>query len=393
MTNRDKDTRSKILAAALDLFSRQQTSDFTLKELAKRIELHYTVLYHYFKNRSDLEAVLIEDYCVARGNRLEGVVNRHERGLESLADFIRVELAQPPTNLLVQQLDRLEEPYRSRVHQASRANTQQLATLIEQGIEDGSIRHCDAQLVASILLRMLNRYANQNEDVLAQAGLAPAALADQLIDLVRHGLLSPTLDRDKVPSRFKAPFPKLATSDSNLDAILRAFIGWLNQRGYDGTSIPDVAASIGMSKTSFYRFASSKEELLYLAAHHSLSMNMQVRAVSRALCNNPLDTLLHTSYYLRYLLNNAPGPSLRPAIFFHLNEVHGRTVWDIHRATRFDLMQLLQEGIDEGLFRPMDAKVVQPMLTNFMNTPLQTESDGFKDDIHDFMLHGISGTD
>lgn len=390
MNNTDTGTRDRILSAALALFSNQSTSDFTLQELARKIGLHYTVLYHYFKNRSDLEAEIIEGYSQHRASRLKEVSTLEASGLGQLGEFIRLELAQPPTNLLVQQFDRPGEPYRGRIKAAFSENTRALAKLLERGIKDGSIRNCNTGLIASLIGRILNRYANQNEEVLAQAGLDSPGLAEQVSEFVRHGLLTENTEPSQVPRLPKADMPRLQTSDSNLNLIMRSFIHRLNERGYNGTSIPDVAASIGMSKTSFYRFASSKEELLNLAAHYSLALNQQVHIVARTLGQNPLETLLHTTHFSRQLLQEAPGPTLRPLIFHHLTEEHARAAWDIHRATRFDLIQLMREGIDTGWFRPLHATAVQPMLTNCMNMLLAPDSQGFDDEVNRFMLYGIA---
>lgn len=388
-----EDTRDRIVEAAWSLFQRKSTSGFTLAELAERVGLHYTVLYHYFENKSDLETEIIERHCAARLERLASLRPDAESGMDLLAKFIHEEMRQPPTNLLAKQYDVFADPYRTRVNQAFERTAAELQRVVEAGVEDGGIRPCRPAPVAATILRILNRYANQNEDILSQAGLSTDELGEQITLFVSRGILADTVGRGRIPTRPLRPFPMLAHSGSNLDLILRTLTAALNERGYASTSIPDVAASIGLSKTSFYRFAASKEELLYLAAHRTLDLGLRVRQLARALAGDPLETLLHMTFYARYLLTHEPGPTMRPAMFEFLAEEHARAAWDIFTGTRFDMIALIDEGIAGGCFRAVDARAVQPMITAILRAPIEADGDasgGFLDEVTRLMLHGIA---
>ena len=392
----DESTREKILGAAWSLFQSNATSDFTLAELAQRTGLHYTVLYHYFRNKSDLKAEIIERHSAGRSERLQQIRAGAGSGFDKLVSFIHAEMDQLPTNLLARQYDLFAEPYRSRVTSAFAGNVHEITRLIRDGIGDGSIRSCHPDVVARVILRILNRFANQNENVLSQAGLSSRDLAREIALFIGRGILRPGLTEDALPDAPYGPFPVPQTSDSNLDLMLRSLTGALNERGYDSTSIPDVAASIGLSKTSFYRFAASKEELLCLAAHRTLALNAQVRQVSRVVGKDPLDTLLHVMFYSRCLLDRLPGPTMHPAMFHFLANEHARAVWDIFTAGRFDVIEILNQGVAQGMFRKVDTTAVQPMLTALMNVPLRQPERGnpqFVDEVSHLMLYGIAGDD
>lgn len=56
-----KKTRSRLLEAALDIFSEKSFSDVTLDEIAGRVCLTKGALYWHFKNKSDILSKLIEE--------------------------------------------------------------------------------------------------------------------------------------------------------------------------------------------------------------------------------------------------------------------------------------------------------------------------------------------
>lgn len=56
----------------------------------------------------------------------------------------------------------------------------------------------------------------------------------------------------------------------NLDGLLAVVVTVFNERGYDGTSMEDLSARLGIGKSSIYHHVGSKEELLGLALDRAL---------------------------------------------------------------------------------------------------------------------------
>jgi AcrR family transcriptional regulator len=54
------------------------------------------------------------------------------------------------------------------------------------------------------------------------------------------------------------------------DAVLTAAVRLFNERGYEATSMGDLAESLGITKSSIYHHVSSKQELLRMAIDHAL---------------------------------------------------------------------------------------------------------------------------
>jgi len=56
----------------------------------------------------------------------------------------------------------------------------------------------------------------------------------------------------------------------DLDRLLEVAVAVFNERGYDGTSMEDLAARLGISKSAIYHHVSAKAELLRLATDRAL---------------------------------------------------------------------------------------------------------------------------
>ena len=57
-------TRSQLLEAALEVFSKKSFSDVTLSEIAGQVGMTKGALYWHFKNKNDLLLQLIEEICL-----------------------------------------------------------------------------------------------------------------------------------------------------------------------------------------------------------------------------------------------------------------------------------------------------------------------------------------
>lgn len=384
------DTRARILAAAEGLAQRRSTATFTLNELAEVLGLHYTAVYHYFQNADHLRCELIELHSRRQSEELAKVQGTGKTAFEKLTEFVQLILHNPPTALLVRHASNLDKPYQDRVKRALAKNRKELASLVQAGIDDGSIRPCKPLVVGAIVSRILGRYVNQREKVFSNAQLDADILTKQVIGFITYGLRPNEAIAGTISESPRATFRALQTNDSQLDLILTTLTRSFNDLGFRGTSIPEVARSIGLSKTSFYRFATSKTELLYLCAHRSLNLMAQVRHLSTAITENPLDALLHNLYFDRYLINNEPGPTLKTDLFDSLSEEYQRVVWDLFTGHRRELILLLQQCVEQGLSRSVNAFAVQPILAAAtLSVDAENPEKSFSDDAVDFILCGI----
>ena len=154
----------------------------------------------------------------------------------------------------------------------------------------------------------------------------------------------------------------------DLASVLAASVEVFNERGYDGTSMEDLSARLGIGKSSIYHHVESKEELLRLALDQAL-VGLEDAAGRIQAVDGPavrrLELLLRRS--IDVLVDRLPYVTL-------LLRVRGNS--DIERralARRRQLdhlvTDLVKEAMGDGSLRPdLDPAVVARLLFGTVNS-------------------------
>jgi len=153
-----------------------------------------------------------------------------------------------------------------------------------------------------------------------------------------------------------------------IDELLQVVVQEFNARGYDATSMEDLARATGLTKSSIYHHVAGKEELLRLAVARAVDALFAVldepgstsgRAVAR------LEHVVRRS--VAVLAEQLPYVTL-------LLRVRGNTGaerWALERRREFDkrLSALVQAAIDEGDVRgDLDPRLVTRLLFGAVNS-------------------------
>ncbi|WP_438387187.1 TetR/AcrR family transcriptional regulator [Actinopolyspora saharensis] len=79
----------------------------------------------------------------------------------------------------------------------------------------------------------------------------------------------------------------------DLDSLLRTAVKVFHERGYDGTSMEDLAKRLGITKSAIYHHVSSKQELLRMGVDRALDALFAVLDEPRSREGDPMDRLHH----------------------------------------------------------------------------------------------------
>lgn len=154
----------------------------------------------------------------------------------------------------------------------------------------------------------------------------------------------------------------------SLDSLLRTAVALFNERGYDATSMDELAARLGVTKSAIYHHVPSKVELLRLALDRALDALFAVTGEPGATTGPAIDRLEHVVRgSVRVLAAELPFVTL-------LLRVRGNSAVEqaaLERRRRFDriVTDLVRAAEGEGDVRPdVDPAVTSRLLFGTVNS-------------------------
>src|SRR3954453_10189812 len=154
----------------------------------------------------------------------------------------------------------------------------------------------------------------------------------------------------------------------DVDSLLAVAVEVFTERGYDGTSMEDLARASGLSKSSLYHHIDSKEQLLRLALERAVEPLFAVTREPGAVQGRAIDRLEHVvRREVEVLADRLPYVML-------LLRVHGNTEaerWALERRREFDrfVASLVRSAVADGDVRDdLDPAVVTRLLFGMINS-------------------------
>jgi AcrR family transcriptional regulator len=167
------------------------------------------------------------------------------------------------------------------------------------------------------------------------------------------------------------------------EAVLRAAIDLFNRQGYDGTSVADLAAELGLTKSAIYHHVPSKEHLLAEALDEALAgLEAAITGVEGLGGSSAYDRLRSVvRESVEVLVAHQPAVTL-------LLRVRGNSQTEqkaLARRRRIDarLAALVQAAVDEGSLRSdLAPDLVSRLLFGMVNSLVEWHRPGRGIDAH-----------
>ena len=157
-----------------------------------------------------------------------------------------------------------------------------------------------------------------------------------------------------------------ASSDRRIE-ILKSAAAAFRRRGYHGASVDEIASALEMTKGNLYYYFKNKEEILFACHEYSLDKLLALMAEVQAEESSPETKLRRLVLALIHLiLDDLHGTALTldPDA---LSQPLFKKV--IPKRDQFDqgIRAIIQQGIDQGAFKPGDPKMIEFAMMGAVN--------------------------
>lgn len=151
---------------------------------------------------------------------------------------------------------------------------------------------------------------------------------------------------------------KIAARVERRVEILKSAAAAFRRRGYHGASVDEIASALEMTKGNLYYYFRNKEEILFACHDYSLDALLALLAEVQS-APIPADDKLRRLIlaFIHIILDELRGTALTLDLQA-LSPVLLKRV--IAKRDRFDrgMRDIIQQGIDSGLFAPGDPKMI-----------------------------------
>jgi AcrR family transcriptional regulator len=263
--------REMALDQAARLFNERGIAATSIADVASAMQVTRAALYYYFEERDDLVFQTYERACQIIAGDLEAADEEGGDGLAKTLAFTRRALAPGKAPIAVLgETEYLRAPQRSIIGRASARNTKALEGFIEQGMADGSVRLCDAQVMAQTITGFVSWIQLTPAWLDLEETEAHARDAAAVLNLLHHGVGAPgvqtpavSLDANALRSSPGNPFDRDAAANAKIETLLATASRLFNRRGVEGVSLDDITAELGATKGAFYHYFADKADLVH----------------------------------------------------------------------------------------------------------------------------------
>ena len=373
---------SAILSRAAKLFNTKGARSTTLSDVANKLGLTKTSLYYYVKTKEDL---IFQCYDAAM-HRAHATLDRVEATtdeplervllfMESHIDTILKALSgQADYFAAPLELASLKDEHREALIAEYLRMFTRFRGYIRDGVEQGTIRPCHSTATTRALIGALDwsfywLYEMPREDA-ERSGHA-------LRDIVTHGLFAPDLDyqpgKSPVTTETAAPargFDREAQNRLKQEAFFKAGTRFFNRKGFNGTSLDEIAEHLQVSKGAFYYHFTNKEALLTQCYEYSLDQTEAIYTEVSQSDHSAAEKLDSVCRRVFHIQNSDLGPLIRYNTITALPPPTRRKVLARTEESNNHLGQFVRQGRAAGQFREVDAAVMQNMLEGAINAAM-----------------------
>jgi AcrR family transcriptional regulator len=359
----------RLLEAAAQEFNARGIAGASIARIARAMGLTRAAVYYYVKDRDTLAAQCYAQTCSSMQADLETALRWRASGLDKLLVFLRLSLdpARAPLAAL-SELDYFDGRRRAEIAAAHARNVGRLRALVRAGVDDGSIRACDDEIIAQTLIGTITWIPLSVDWVEGTDATFRARTVEAVCDLVVNGesadsnyVFEPPVSID---SFFPAPpraFDRKALAAAKIEQMLATASRLFNRRGIDGTSLDDVMEALGATKGALYHYLDNKTDLVARCYRRGLALYERFADASEQYGRSGLERGLIGLYLNVQAQARELSPLIQMAGASALPAAVKREITRRSRALQKRFRAFGEEGLADGSFRALDFDAVSQL--------------------------------
>jgi len=361
------ESKSAIVAAAIAVLNRQGVTRMTLAAVAVRLGISAPTIQYYFKKKEDLAAA-----CLLQGlTRLSSFLSEAESGntvrtrlklfwsayFEFRSRATRDEVEEFPSFSDARGLNLVA------VNGAYSDMYRQLRGLISSA-GASPLRGPALNSAAHLLLAELHWTPVWFSKVYPEDF---QRFGKRLFNILADGIAAP--GSEFTLARIPVELPELESSEgASFEVFLRSATAQINEQGYRGTSVDNIAARINLTKGAFYHHIKTKDEMVLACFKRTFDIMRRTIIAAEATGGNGLQTLatIATTLVAHQIIGDAPLLRVS-AVDTMIESNQVAIVAGIDQvATR--IASVISDGIADGSVRSIDANVGAHMVMALINS-------------------------
>ena len=200
---------------------------------------------------------------------------------------------------------------------------------------------------------------------------------NQAADILAHGLAAGTTEYQPAPLTFRAPatanfegFNRQEQNRLKQEAFYKTGTRFFNKKGFNGTSLDEIAEHLNVSKGAFYYHIKNKEDLLFNCYSHSLDIMASIYRDEISLKASGLQKIDETCRRIFFAQNSDQGPLVRYNTITSLPMERRKQILIRTDKSNQQFGSLIQQGMEDGSTRPINTFVAENLIAGAINASM-----------------------
>ena len=371
-----RDRRKLLLEQAAVELNARGVGQASLADIAARLGVTRTALYNYVEDQRDLVFQCYRHSCEVLARTFTRAHQQNKDILGCLEDFIeRMSSPGTPPIAAMTDLPFLDDEQRDTIEGLLSGIIAEVAHIIEGGIKSGAIRPCSSIVVARAVLALVSWPPLLPPTSPKFVELASPQLLTTTKSLLRLGIAAERAGYVDVSHEFNVNtsgpptnvFERTELAKAKKEALLAKGSRLLNLKGFDQTSLDEIAASVGVSKAVIYHNIGDKQTFVLECYRRAYLFALDIANRMDKSKSDRLTALVKAMYELSLIHLREDAPLLFPVVgFASLSKTLVFETRQTNKTLQKIYTRAVETGFKEGSVRVQSTTALLSLLPAFI---------------------------